>query len=300
MSQLPGFFEARYGGVKLWASEITWALGRDIVVHKLTRGSMHPKQDRGRVDRVARVTLQFDAMDGDDLSPSERLDALAAFVEDGEPQVFQHPLAGAYLARIGPFEARVDQHSVITADIEIFPEEEPRAVTPVGFGTGAVSADGVLAASAANAQTQLAAIGVTSPVIALALASDIAWQAGASTRVVLGDVAKLSSQIGDEIERLQLATDMRKWQAYKAMVLLSDSVLATARSIASDVAQVFTMRIARPISLNVLLARIYGAADVELRRQQILSLNDLRTPAWITIGTELRLPVPPRVLARLG
>jgi hypothetical protein len=300
MSQLPGFFEARFGGIKLWASEISWSAGRDVVTHKLTRGNMHPKQDRGRADRVARVSLQFDEMDGDDLSPRERLEALEAVIADGEPQVFQHPLAGAYLARIGAFDPKVDASSIVTAEMEIFPEEEPRAVTPVGFGTAAVSADGVVAAAAGNAETQLAAIGATSPVIDKARAADTAWQVGVNTRTVLNDVAQLSSEVNEEIERLGLETDMKKWQAFKAFIALSDSILSSARAVTSDVAQIFTMKISRSISLNVLLARIYGGADVETRRVQVLSLNDIRTPGWLTVGIELRLPTPPRVLARLG
>lgn len=300
MTLLPGFFEARYGGLKLWASDISWSSGRDIVVHKLSRGNMHPKQDRGRVDRVAKVTLQFDEMDGDDLSARERIDQIEAFIDDGEPQVFQHPLAGAYLARIGAFEVKADANSIVTADIEIYPEEEPRAVTPVGFGTAAISADGVVAAAADKADAQLAAIGATSLLPAQARAADASWQAGANTRTVLSDVAKLSSFVGEEIERLRLETDMKKWQAFKAVIALSDSILSSARAVTSDVAQIFTMRIARPISLNVLLARIYGGADVETRRLQTLSLNDVRTPGWLPVGAELRLPVPPRILARLG
>lgn len=300
MAQLPGFFEARYGGLKLWCSDISWSAGRDIVVHKLSRGNMHPKQDRGRTDRVTRCTLQFDEMDGDDLTARERLDALEAIIADGEPQVFQHPLVGAYLARIGPFDARVDANSIVSADIEIFPEEEPRAVTPVGSGTAVVAADGAITAAATNAQAQLDAIRAQSDAIAAAIAADEAWQEGANTRTVLSDVAQLSSQIGDEIERLELETDMVKWQAYKSFIMLSDAILNSARALTSEVAQIFTMKIARPISLNVLLSRIYGGADVEVRREQVLSLNDIRTPGWIPVGVELRLPTPPRVLARLG
>ncbi len=298
---LPGFFEARFGGLKLWASEISWSAGRDVTVHKLTRGNMHPKQDRGRVDRVARVSLQFDQMSGDDLTPRERLDALEALIADGEPQVFQHPLAGAYLARVGAFDPSVDASSILTADIEFFPEEEPRAVTPIGFGTSSGSADGVVTAAAANAETQLAAIGAESPLIDRARDADASWQQpSTNTRTVLGDVAKLSSEVGEEIERLGLETDMKKWQAFKAFIALSDSILNSARAVTSDVAQTFTMKIARPISLNVLLARIYGGSEVETRRQQTLSLNDIRTPGWLPVGFELRLPTPPRVLSRLG
>ncbi len=299
MSQLPGFFEARYGGLKLWVSEISTAGGRDIVVHKLSRGNLHPKQDRGRSDGVARASLQFDQMLGDDLTGPERLLQLLDIIANGEPQVFQHPLIGAYLARIGPFEHRADASSVITADIEIFPEEEPRAVTPTGFGTGAASADGVVSASADAADAKLAAIGATSDVTAKARAADSSWQT-ANARTVISDVGQLSSQIGEEIETLGLQTDMKKWEAFKAMIALSDSVLTSARAVTSEVSQVFTMRISRPISLNVLLARIYGGADVETRREQVLSLNDVRTPGWLPVGLELRLPLPPRTLARLG
>lgn len=299
MGQLPGFFEARYGGLKLWASEVTTQHGRDIVTHKLSRGNMHPKQDRGRMDRVARVSLQFDEMDGDTLTGAERLETLLEFVTDGEPQVFQHPLVGAYLARIGPFETRVGADSVITADIEIYPEEEPRAVTPTGFGTGAVSADGVVTAAADNVDTQLAAIGASTPVTAKARTADASWQT-ANARTVMNDVATLSSEIADEVARLQLETDMKKWPAFKAMIQLSDSVLTSARAVTSEVSQIFTMRIAQPISLNVLLARIYGGAEVETRREQTLSLNPIRTPAWLPVGFELRLPLPPRIIARLG
>lgn len=296
---IEGFYEARYGQIKLWASDISTSSGRDIVVHKLSRGNLHPLQDRGRTVRIAKVTLQFDEMDGDDMTARERLDAIEDYIAEGEPQIFQHPLVGSYLARMGSVEGRVGADSVITAEVEIYPEQEPQAVTPIGFGTTPTSAD--ISAAADAFDFELETVSLDSDIGDRARAIDAGWKGGKiDTRTVLDNVAQFSDYVAFEIERLGFESDMANWGAFRALILLSDAVLAGGRAATSDVAQVFTMKIARTIALNTLLARVYGGTDVEARREQAMQLNDIRTPGWLTIGTELRLPLPPRRLARLG
>lgn len=288
-----GFFEASFGGVRLWCSRVATSNGRKLVVHDPSSGDDHPVQDRGLEPRVTSCTLLFDEMDGETETPMERFDRFCALVEGGEPQMFTHPLRGSYLARVGRFDHEADESSNITAEVEFVPEARIPPIIVLDAGTSAASGEDAVLAAADLADAELEALGTSTPVTGEAKTAVDAWQDPDTTvRRVLVDVSQLHEKIGTEIDRLDLAKSLDHWGAYRSMMMLADSLLAAAKAATSSVSRIMTVKVGRPISLRALLAGIYGARDVDLRYRQARSLNDIRTPAWIDPGTELRLPQP--------
>lgn len=290
---IEAYFVASFGGVRLWCSRVATTNGRKLVIHDPARGDDHPVQDRGLETRTTTCTLLFDEMDGDTSSPRERFDRFAQLVEEGEPQVFTHPLRGSYLARVGRFDHEVDEASNISAEVEFVPEDRIPAVTVASAGTSAAAGEDAVVAAADNADSELESVGMTTTATGEARAAVEAWvDADATARQVIVDVGRITELVGTEIERLGLTDRLALWQAYRAMLLLADSVVAAGRAATADVARIMTIRVGRPIALRALLASIYGAREVDDREPQARSLNDIRTPGWIETGTQLRLPQP--------
>lgn len=288
---IDALYEAMFGGIRLWASRISTVNGRKLVVHSPSSGDDHPLQDRGLEVRTASCTLQFHEMDGEPMTGRERFDRFCEIVELGEPQMFTHPLRGSYLARVGRFDHDLDEDSNLTAEVEFVPEDRIPAVTVALAGTSAAAGEDAVAGAGAAANEELEQLGISTPVTAEATAAVEAWQdPDTSARRVFVDVAQLTEKINSEIERLELASSLSHWQAYRAMLLLADALVAAGRASTSDVARIMTVKTARPIALISLLASVYGAREAHPRRPQAMALNDIPTPAWIEAGTELRLP----------
>lgn len=300
MPQASEFYQSSFGGVRLWCASIETDHSRKLVVHQPSRGSVHSVQDRGLGPRPTRCELLFDDMRGVSDSAKKRFDAFRAIVDDGDPQVFSHPLLGSYLAVVGEFRHRVDADGVITASVEFTPKEEPKAVTPANAGAAVQVGEGAVTAAADSVDEALAEFELESPVVEQARAAVAAWSDGEpNVRTVLVDVASITSYINDEIERLELPDDILLWPTHRALINLSAQMLAAGRAQTADVARIITIKIGQPVSLRRLVARLYGGHAADERYAQVMQLNDIATPAWIDAGTELRVPQPPAQTRRV-
>jgi hypothetical protein len=281
-----------FGGLRLWLSRISTDRGRSIVEHAPSAGDDYTIQDRGQNLIRARASALFEWMDGDDLSPVQRIRALLAMVDD-KARMFSHPIEGSYLARVGPFSYDVDASTgAITAELEFVPVADVQAVSPVGGGSIAATGAGAVSMAAEALAFELEDVGITSDVPAQASAAADSWASSdpVNPRDVLAKTGSLTSQLGDQADDLDDDLDM--WTAYKATVILSETVRAAAEAATADTAQTFVVRVGTAIALRALLQGVYSAEEADLRYQQAMALNDIVSPAWIEPGTELQLPLP--------
>jgi hypothetical protein len=291
-------FECSWGSLRLFAQEISTDVGRTKVVHDLSSGDVHPSQDMGRHSRRTKLRLLFDNVAGFP-PPAAAAKAFEAAVDTGESALFTHPMLGSYMAGIGDYTQIIDEHGVITADIEMIREDEAPAVTPAGASTTGVS--GELAVNAAADELDAAMEEKFIPSERDAIMSDdaglsvtddarntvSAWNAGdveVNTRQVLIDVSRLSERIELAIQVGQLEDELTLWRCYVASIMLGAAVRAAGIAATSEVASVFVMRVIAPTALLPLAARVYGGAEAEDRARQISSLNDISTPGWLAPG----------------
>lgn len=291
---IAGLFESSWGGVRVWASNIRTVNSRRIVLHDPSSGDEHPIDDQGLEARVTTCTLLFDEMEGATEEPMERFDRFRAMVEAGDERIFAHPLVGSYLAKVGRFEHEVDEDSNLTAEVEFIPVSKPPPVVLLDAGLSAPAGVDGVGAAADVADAELEAVGLSTDVTASARDAVETWDDpdSGTIRRILVDVARLTNQIDTAVDDLELATSLDHWPAWKALLLLRDSIVAAGRAATADVSRLITVRIGRPIALRTLLAGIYGARDVDYYYTKARSLNDIRQPAWIETGTELKLPQP--------
>lgn len=288
------FYQSSWGDLRLWISEISTIGGRDKVVHDLSTGDVHPIQDRGGQNKVARVTILFDWMDGDSIAPLDRLRLFLAQIDD-KARPFRHPILGTYLARIGDFNHKVDGQGVISGEAEILPAA---AIAPFAApGSNGIPAAGAGAVddAADAADIEFNEVDASSPLPAAAKQAVSDWTSAAdpNPRAVLAQTGSLTAQLGELADTFSESLDT--WQAYKATILLSDAVRSAAETTTSQASSTFVAKIAARIALRAYLAGIYGADEVDLRYTQAMALNDIANPASLDPGVELVLPQKPPV-----
>lgn len=294
--------DVTWGAVRLWCSSITTAGGRTQVVHALADGDRHPVQDRGIVPgRPVRCELLFIEMPNEPTSAKERFAAFRKQVNDGERLLFTHPFEGSYYVNAGAFDYTADEDGEITAcSIEFIAAADVEAPVPAGTGVSIATGEARIAARAAALSALLDDLEVSSDIPARAIAAQESWADAeiVPTRQVITDVADLSQSLNDLIVDQGLEEDLALWEVYKATIFMGAAIREAALAALAETPKVTAIRIANPVSLLALCVRLYGGAEAEARMRQILALNDIRTPAWIAVGSIITVPVP-RATTRL-
>ena len=286
-------YQSSFGGVQLWLSRISTTRSRSLVKHSPSAGDDHTVQDRGRELTEARASVLLDWMDGDDLSPTDRLRKLLALVDD-KPRLFSHPIEGSFLARVGPFTYDIDAASgTISAELEFTPVQSIDAVAPVGGGMIPATGVGAVSMAAEALAFELEDSGLpasTIPAAAVAAADGWATSDSVNPRDVLAQTGSLSQQLGDQADSLD--GDIELWSAFKATIVLAATVRAVAEDATAETAQTFVMKLGAPVALRALLASLYPAEDADAYYERVMWLNDIASPAWVDPGTLLTMPLP--------
>ncbi len=287
------FYDVTWGAARLWCGRISTTGGRTQVVHELAEGDDHPVQDRGLAVRRVTCEILFVEMPREATPPLERFLAFKRQVDDGERLLFTHPIDGQFYVNVEGFDYDLDEDgNVVGATAVFIRSADAEGPTPAGSGTQPAAGEDAVAASAAEHTTELEAVGMTSDIGERAVAAQESWGDATTvpTRQVIVDVASLSDEISVLLEDLE--TDLALFAAYKATIFLAASIRAAALAALAETPKVTAIRIGGTVSLLALCVRIYGGSDANDRVRQILALNDIRTPAWLTPGSVIVIPVP--------
>jgi hypothetical protein len=282
-------YESSFGDLRIFASRISTSSGRSQVVHELAAGDEYVVDDRGRARIVARCSVLFDFMVGDELSPLERLRALKALVDD-KPRFFRHPVEGTFLARVGPFDYELEEGGTITADVEFSAVSEVEAVSPAGAGGIPSSGEGAVSAAAEALAIELEEVGIESTLPADAIAAVDGWASSddLNPRDVLAQTGSLTSSLGELAEDLE--TGLATWSALKATILLAEAVRSAAEAQTAETAQTFVLRLGSAVAARALIADVYGGENFDRFYDAFLRLNDVANPSTLDAGTELQMP----------
>jgi prophage DNA circulation protein len=288
----PFLMAASYGGVTFWVSSMSGKAGRDIVIKSPSRGDAHVLQDRGLRHRTLACQLFFvDEPGADPLL--DRFRQFQELVNRGDAQLFYHPIDGSFRARATDFdyEIHADDHA-ITASCTFLADDEQITVARVGIGTAPLAGVDEVSATVAEVETQLEAQGLSSEVPQSTLATVTAWTQAETpdTRAVYLEAASLSNQINDEINRLELITDLERWPLYREFITLNFQIRRAAEATTTEVDEVFEVVLSSAQPLRALCAQLYGAEEAEDKTRQATQINRLRTPGLVPAGTRLKMP----------
>lgn len=288
------YFTADFGGVPILIADISTERGRDVAVQSPSHGDEHSLNDRGR--RLRRSSVEILFVDQPGLAPyTERYERFLALAEGPDAQVFTHPLDGSYRARAEGLTVSASKDELaIRVSCTISRDAEPTSVFPVAAG-GSVAA-GVESVTVAGDQVdaELEAVGLSSSTPAATVAAITAWDEAdeLDSAMVYLEVASLTQQIDEMIAELELATQLDRWPAYRAAILLRYELTRAAEAFTSDVEQIVDLyvEVARPV--RAIAAEVYGGRDADERTAQIVKLNRIRAPGRVAPGTTLKIPRP--------
>jgi hypothetical protein len=289
MADPTAFFQCTWGRLKLWLAEISTDNSRDVVVHRLSRSKRrgdNPTSDRGPREGRSRCKLLFDDFPGE-LTPTELFRRLKAQVDSEQEHMFQHPLDGRYMARVGEFSYVIDEDSNIRdVSIEFIASEPIDSISPAGAGTSSALSESNVSQAADDLDAELADVFLEATVADRARTAVESWSAAETvpTRQVLVESAGITDEVSILIEDGGLEDDIELFGSWRASVMLGDAVRSAAIAATSEVAATYTIRVVMPLPLLPLMARIYGGDEAEDRARQATELNDIRTPGWIEPG----------------
>lgn len=246
------YYDASFGGIPILITRIETEGGRDIAVQSPSRGDKHTLQDRGKRHGVANVEILFCDQPGLDAYTTryERFRALVEGTPDAPPeaQIFSHPLDGSYRARAADLRITADPGSSIVVSCTIHPEDEPVFTFPVGAGVAPAAGVDAVSTAASDADAQLAAVGLSSPVPSACTDTVTSWSTtdDLDTQAVFVGVASLTAQIADAVDAFELASDLNKWQAYQALINLHYQVSRAGDAFTATAGQLFQVTVATP------------------------------------------------------
>lgn len=287
------YYASSFGGIRLWISRLETDKSRSKTIHDPAAGDNHIVQDRGKVVLKATASLLFDYMRGDTLSPVERLNQFKALVDTPDSSVFTHPVEGSFSASVENFRYSLDDSGQITAECTFIADGVVSDAIPAGQSTIPATGPGAVDAAADGYTAECADANIPDEGIGDAAKQSVdAWLAGeASARGIIKDTGTYSTQLSAKVGNL--TDSLETWQTFKSAVLLMDSIYSAGKAALSGTVTNFFVMVATNTPLRTLLAKEFGADQVDFRYQQVLDINDLATPGLIPSGTQLKLPSQP-------
>lgn len=297
------FFQASWGGIRLWCTRVKTTQARAIVVHSPATGDDHFVQDHGAEPYRATADLLFDDMPGESRGPVERFREFAVKVARGDEEVLIHPLDGSMLVKIDTgFESTIDEHSNIAeVSITFIKVSSIESVREAIAGTSLSAAGNAITSATEDLGTLMDVAGLDSTIPFDANAALARWAEtdDVPTRQVLADVANIDTAIAGFIEVEQIEADLELWDVYVALLVLRAAFRSAAEAATMQFASLFFLRVEVPTSVLGLVVRTYGGADAEYYEAQVRALNDFETVGgMIAIGTHLAMPA--RRTTRIG
>lgn len=264
--------------------------GRALVEHKYPHRDGADTEDMGAEARTTSLRLCF-------FPHAKRPDPYGDFLrlvklkDQGKPQKFTHPLTGTYDARVREFSFTVDpaQRDTIMVTMTVIEHSTVRAVFEAAEGSPLLSGVEEVTAASANLSAALEAEELESTVGDECVEEVSTWaEDDLGVRDINLSVVALSNRISEETDRLDLATDIKRWPVLKAMHHLHHNVVRAAAVITARSPRFVEIRVDMTAPLLVIAARYYGASEAGDRAEQLSKLNVVRNPARVEAGTILK------------
>lgn len=298
-------FDASFAGFPIHVLSTSDDMGRALARHTYPHRNGAAIEDMGAEPHIARCRLKFFGPDHD-----EAFRVFHDLAHSVEPEVFTHPLYGSYSAKVGEFhaEAHAEQRDCIMVDCTFEEDTLEPAVFEVGAGSPTLagaedvqaSADEWLVIVEPEDGTIIDVDGVELGNDAVATSEAWSTDASKTLRDVTHEMAALSARIDDTQERLHTASDISQYPAMIALTKLRGSLVKAAAAFSQRSPRIFKVTVAVSAPLLVVAAQIYQSAnEAGERAKQLIELNDIRNPARIEAGTELRCQSPAAPRSRL-
>lgn len=294
-------YHASWGELTLDIAATQDDASRAVTINKYPHVDGADTDDMGGEPRTTSAHIIFFQRDDQD-DYYERFTQFLALRDTGEAYAFVHPLTGTYQARIAActYSGDANSRDTIMVDCTFVEHTTTEAIFQIGSGAPLLSAVEVVAADAAKVGAAVAAYNAANPLTPVsttvhtdALATVTAWEATeAGIRNVNLELVAKTNQIAAEMDRLEVATNLRRFPLAATLTNLAYTLRRAAATVTAKTPRLIEITVNAPIPLMALAANTYGADQATFRYEQLLEMNDIENPARIEKGTVLRAQAP--------
>jgi prophage DNA circulation protein len=297
-------YESSFGGVRLDVLSTQDDLSRALARYKYPHRDGADVEDMGGEELVTNCRVIFFPRDGQD-ARSAFLDFIAV-TKRGVTQTFVHPLFGEIRAKAGKIgvAAEFGTRDTIMVDVEFVEDTAEAGMFPAGAGAPVASSVDEVKSIGTDIDNGLVDVNdglieddeepISTTVHTEAITAVTAWEEDdtLTERDVRFAASTLANRIDSETDRLELAFDVSRYPLVTAFTRLHWAVRRAAEAFIQRTPRLFEITVAAPRPLLVIAAETYGADQASTRYEQLLSLNDIRTPNRVPRGTVLKAQVP--------
>lgn len=297
-------YESSYGGLRLDVLSTHDDLSRALARYKYPHRDGADVEDMGGEEWTTNARLIFFPRDGQDARQAF-LDFIA-ITKRGLTQTFVHPLFGEVRVKAGKIgaEAEFGTRDTIMVDVEFVEDRAEAGIFSAGAGAPVSSSVEEVKAISADIDDGLVDVNdglvvagkdpISTDVGTQAVTAVTAWEEDdtLTERDVRFAAATLSNEIATETDRLDLAFDVGRYPLVTAFARLHYAIRRAAEAFIQRTPRLFEITVAAPRPLIVIAAETYGADQAADRYEQLLALNDVRTPNRVPRGTVLKAQVP--------
>ena len=301
-------YESSYGGLRLDVLSTHDDLSRALARYKYPHRHGADVEDMGGEEWTTTCRLIFFPRDGQDARQAF-LD-FVAITKRGLTQTFVHPLFGEVRVKVGHIgaDAEFGTRDTIMVEVEFIEDTTEAGVFTAGAGAPVSSSVDEVKAISADIDSGLVDVNdglieddeepISTDVGTHAVTAVTSWEEDdtLTERDVRFAAATLANEIAAETSRLELAFDVGRYPLVTAFARLHYAVRRASEAFIQRTPRLFEITVAAPRPLIVIASETYGADQAFTRYEQLLQLNDVRTPNRVPRGTILKAQVPGNAL----
>ena len=299
-------YTATYADLRLDILLLEDDVSRTLAIHEFVNRDGGLVQDMGEQVRRTRARIIFferaASLEQEEgllgLNAGNHIDRFELFMEfarDPDNAEFVHPLTGSYPAKVQElrWNLAATERDAIVVDCTFVEDSINPSALSNDQNLNTFSTRNTVAETVDELKAQLTANSLSSAVPDDALTAVDGWQdPDTSVRKVNQEMARLSSRINDDMETFELTTDITRYETYRQYIRLHNELVKASEAFKSTRTRLLQVTLIVGQPLRTLLSRIYGAAEIDARYQEVNDLNDIRDPSLIPAGTVVRYHAP--------
>lgn len=285
MSTIAFTFTARFAGIELEIETWTESIGRTVIRHQPTRGDGAQLFDRGRVPRTYNLSLR---LTGTATVVTAKRAALVALATSGETRVFEHPLDGIVRCKLEAFDGSVAAGNVTYTAVLVEDLAFTRRIAVSQQADEASIQDVVITGIELAEAIEFLTLGNV-PDIEGAVAKAQTWTERAQSDIV-ADVEAMRADVLELRRALDATSDLALYQASVALETFRGTYERYAQVVNDIQGATFSLNVAQPLPLIVVLTALYGAPLAESVAAEVSRINNVVNAGRLAVGQVLTLP----------
>jgi len=286
MSTIEYSFDLTFAGVPLFATALSTDLSRRVDVYIPSRGSGADVFDRGQVNRVDTLSVEFVGTPSEILRNYKLLNTLA---NSGERRTFTHPIDGTWEVLLTQYAPSIGVGAVTASMTLTQVSEQVDASTNASNPDDEIFFDDV-SVEAESADLALADAGLTDVSVSELVSPLELWDETTPLAERASRVDAIRDALSSTRARLRSLSYGQAIVALRSVMAVQRAVRAFSDTLRSGGLTFSQVQVNNLTSLPKLISELYGPSNVDLILAQVRAVNSIRDTLKIPPNTLLQLP----------